>query len=144
MKTKLWLIAIAAAALLAACDEVVAPSMLTQRAVHADGVAISETRLVMAVGETQTLTATVSPDNAANKAVLWSSKAPGVATVEDGLVTALEIGTAIISVITKDGGITAQCTVEVAPNVDVYGVTPDKTTLILKEGEAELLTGTAM
>lgn len=56
-------------------------------------------------GETVQLTATVTPDNAANKKVIWTSSNSKVATVdENGLVTAVANGTAIITATTEDGG----------------------------------------
>ena len=67
-------------------------------------------------GETVQLTATVTPDNAANKKVTWTSSDSKVATVdENGLVTAVANGTAIITVTTEDGGETA--TAEITVNI---------------------------
>jgi hypothetical protein len=71
-------------------------------------------RLNLTVGEESTLTATVSPSNAANKAVTWSTNNSGVATVNsNGRVTAVGVGTATIVVTTVDGNRTASCTVTV-------------------------------
>lgn len=62
-----------------------------------------------------TLAATVSPANAGNAAVTWSSSAPLVAGVsENGTVTALSAGTAVITATTAEGGFTASCTVTVS------------------------------
>lgn len=56
----------------------------------------------------------ITPVNASNKEVFWSSNHPEFATVsEGGVVTAISEGTAIITARTRDGNITAQCTVEV-------------------------------
>ena len=64
---------------------------------------------------TLTLTATVAPDNATNKAVTWTSSDSAVATVDqNGVVTALARGTAVITATTADGGKTASCTVTVS------------------------------
>lgn len=71
-------------------------------------------------GGTVTLTATVSPDNASNKTVLWTSSAPNVASVTNGVVTALSAGTADIVATTEDGGFTATYHLTVKPHtVDV-------------------------
>ena len=64
---------------------------------------------------TLTLTATVAPDNATNKAVTWTSSNPSVATVENGVVTAAARGTAVITATAADGsGASASCTVTVS------------------------------
>ena len=60
------------------------------------------------------LTATIQPNDAANKNVTWTSSNPAVATVSStGLVTAVGKGTTIITVATEDGGYTATCQVRV-------------------------------
>ncbi len=60
------------------------------------------------------LTATVSPENAANKNISWSSGNEGIATVDEtGYVTGIAAGTTEITVTTEDGNYTASCTVEV-------------------------------
>ncbi len=77
------------------------------------GVSLNKTASTMTVGETLTLTATVSPTNADNKAVTWTSSNTSVATVSNGVVTAKAAGTATITVTTADGSKTATCTVTV-------------------------------
>jgi len=79
------------------------------------GVELSESSLILDVGDSETLTATVSPNNATNKAVTWGSNNESVATVADGVVSAVGEGTATITATTTDGGITATCTVTVVP-----------------------------
>ena len=65
-------------------------------------------------GETVQLIATVTPDNAVNKKLTWSTSDSSVATVdENGLVTAVANGTAIITVTTEDGEMTATSTITV-------------------------------
>jgi hypothetical protein len=59
----------------------------------------------------------VQPDNATNKNVTWSSSNPGVATVNNGTVTAVTAGSATITVTTQDGGKTATCAVTVSLKV---------------------------
>ncbi len=65
-------------------------------------------------GQTRTLMATVLPENADNQNVTWSSNNPAVATVENGVVTAVGEGMATITVTTEDGSFTSECTVTVA------------------------------
>lgn len=80
-------------------------------------VTLDKTSLTLDVGGTETLTATVEPANATNKAVTWSSDNISVATVDaNGLVTAVAEGTATITVTTEDGSKTATCTVIVTNN----------------------------
>lgn len=65
-------------------------------------------------GTTETLIATITPANATNKSVAWSSSNPDVATIDDtGLVTALSNGTTTITAKTIDGNHMAYCTVTV-------------------------------
>jgi hypothetical protein len=61
------------------------------------------------------LVATVAPADATNQSVTWSSSAPIVATVVNGVVIPLTSGTTNIKVVTVDGGLTATCTVTVNP-----------------------------
>jgi len=71
----------------------------------------------MIIGDTLQLQATVKPDTAVDKTLTWSSSDQTVATVNaDGMVTALQTGSAIITVTTNDGGYTAKCTVSITPN----------------------------
>ena len=82
--------------------------------VHASGVQMSQASADMIVGGTKTLTATIAPANAANKAVTWSTSNSSVATVTDaGVVTAHSAGSATITVTTADGGFTDTCVVTV-------------------------------
>lgn len=81
--------------------------------VSVTGVKLDQTSLSLTVGGTGTLNATVQPDNATNKAVTWSSSNETVATVENGVVTAVGAGTADITVTTQDGQKTAVCAVTV-------------------------------
>jgi len=79
------------------------------------GVTLDQTNIILSIGETATLTATVAPNDASNKAVSWASSNTTVATVDNGIVTAKETGTATITVTTAEGGYTAECTVTVTP-----------------------------
>ena len=85
----------------------------SQSVVHVTGVTISATATTITKGNTTTLTATVSPNDAYDKSVTWSTSDSTVATVNDGVVTAVDYGEAIITVTTTDGGFTAQCAVTI-------------------------------
>ena len=77
------------------------------------GVSLNKDSLTLDVGARDTLTATITPDNATNKNVTWSSDTPSVASVNNGVVTAVAPGTATITVTTEDGNKTATCAVTV-------------------------------
>lgn len=77
------------------------------------GVELDKGTMALTVGGTGTLTATVAPEDAANKNVTWSSSDTAVATVDNGIVTAVAAGTATITVTTEDGNKTATCDVTV-------------------------------
>ncbi len=81
--------------------------------VAVESVALDKTEISITEGETATLTATVSPEDATDKSVLWASSNEAVATVADGVVTAVAEGTAKITVTTVDGEKTAECVVTV-------------------------------
>ena len=107
------------------------------------GVSLDESSITLDVGGNQTLTATVTPEDATNKKVRWSSDNEAVATVsEDGVVTAVAGGTAVITATTHDGLFTASCTVTVnapdAPPTITTDTLPDG-----KVGEAYSQTLTA-
>ncbi|MDL2222073.1 Ig-like domain-containing protein, partial [Parabacteroides sp. OttesenSCG-928-N08] len=89
-------------------------------------------------GESFTLTATVLPENATNKAVSWKSSNTAVATVKEGVVTGgTATGTATITVTSEDGNKTASCIVTVeAINIPVTGITLNQTQQTMKPGES--------
>ena len=88
------------------------------------GITISQTSVGLTAGESMTLTATVLPAEAQDKSVTWSSSDSGIASVKDGLVTAVAKGTAVITAATANGK-QASCTVNVtekpAPAVSLSG-----------------------
>ena len=77
----------------------------TPPAVSVTGVTLNKTSTSIQVGGTETLTATVSPKDAANKKVTWKSDKPTIAAVDaNGKVTGVAAGEATITVTTEDGG----------------------------------------
>ncbi|MBQ7121545.1 MAG: leucine-rich repeat protein [Clostridia bacterium] len=81
-----------------------------------EGIMISEAEITITNKSSHHITATVTPDSATDKNVVWSSNNPDVASVDkNGLVTALSAGTAIITAASSDGKHTASCTVTVEP-----------------------------
>jgi GH35 family endo-1,4-beta-xylanase/uncharacterized protein YjdB/pimeloyl-ACP methyl ester carboxylesterase len=89
-------------------------STKTETSIPVEGVSLDATSLyITKLGQSTQLTATIEPANAANKNVTWSSSDTDVATVANGIITAVGNGTAVITVTTEDGGKTATCTVTV-------------------------------
>lgn len=78
-------------------------------------ITLNETSLTKNLGDAAvTLTATVAPENAIDKSITWSSDNPAVATVNNGEVSIIGLGTAIITAAANDGsGVKATCTVTV-------------------------------
>ena len=112
------------------------------------GVTLDQTVLTLEVGGTGSLTATVAPENAANKQVTWTSSDTAVATVTAGAngtaaIAAVNAGTATITVTTVDGSKTASATVTVNNlAIAVTSVTLDSHALELGVGETGSLTAT--
>lgn len=76
-------------------------------------VSLDQTSKTVKVGDTFTLTPTVLPADATDKTYSWSTTNAGVATIADGVVTAVGVGSADITVTTTDGSKTATCAVTV-------------------------------
>lgn len=109
------------------------------------GVKLNKSTLSMIEGNSETLTATITPTNATNNGITWTSSNTSVATVSNGKVTAKAAGTATITVTTSDGGYTASCVVTVTAvdtTVSVTGVTLNKSAVSLEEGKTETLVAT--
>ena len=78
------------------------------------GVSVEPKEKVISIGEELVIKATITPENATNKKVAWTSDNETVAKVdESGKVTSISEGTAKITVTTEDGGKTATCAITV-------------------------------
>ena len=90
---------------------------VTDSTVHVSGVTLNKSSTSINKGSSETLTATVSPNNATVKTVTWTSSNTSFATVSNGVVSVPSNATvgasAIITVTTTDGGYTSTCTVTV-------------------------------
>ena len=114
----------------------------TPPVVSVTGVTLNKTSTSIQVGGTETLTATVSPKDAANKKVTWKSSNAAIASVDaNGKVTGVKAGEATITVTTEDGGKTATCKVTVSDKeIKVTGVKLNKSETSLLVGGNETLT----
>ena len=98
-------------------------------------ITLDKTELSLYTEGSETLTATIEPDNATNKNVTWSSNNEAVATVDNGKVTAVKEGTATITVTAQDGsGVSASCSVTVTHSM-VH--TPKKDATCTEDGNIE-------
>ena len=83
------------------------------------GISLDKETITITEGETETLTATITPSNATDKTVTWTTNNSAVATVDNGVVTAVKAGTATITA--TAGGCSASCVVTV--EVAVHSIT---------------------
>lgn len=107
--------------------EVINLSITVLAPIDVTGVELDESAIELEVGETQTLVATISPNNATNKAVTWESDDTEVATVdENGEVTAKKVGSATITCKSvADNTKSASCEVTVIPAPTRITITQD-------------------
>lgn len=105
--------------------------------VSVTGIVLSETNVELIEGQTIQLLATVQPNDATNKKIIWSSSNPEIASVNDyGLVSSLKEGNATITAITEEGGFTATCLVTVIRNnVLITSISFDKYIIDGKEND---------
>ncbi len=105
------------------------------------GVALNKTTLTLARGSSETLIATLSPEDVTNKELFWTTSNPGVVTVVDGTLTAVAAGNAIVTVQTTEG-FSATCAVTV--NVPAVGLSLSPKTFNLKIGDTYRLIATTV
>lgn len=97
--------------------------------INVTGVTLNKTELALTVGTSETLAAVIAPADATDTSVTWSTSNEKVAAVDtNGKVTAVAKGTAVITVTTTDGQMTASCTVTVTEQSIPDNPTPDEPT----------------
>ena len=78
------------------------------------GITLDTTSATLMVGETMTLLPTVSPAEASNKNISWTSSNPSIVSIDfSGKMNALKTGNAVISAMTEDGAFTATCSITI-------------------------------
>ena len=106
------------------------------------GITLSQTSVELTEGESTHISATVSPNDATNQKVIWSSDSPFV-TVSDGYINGIKPCIATVTATTDDGGKTATCIVKViAKTIAVTGISLDITSLEIKKGDKATLNAT--
>lgn len=119
--------------LTATCNVTVNPILVSS-------INLSSSTLNLNVGEYATLSVTITPDNATNKNVEWSSSNNSIASVSNGVVTAITSGSCIIKAKTTDGSeIESSCVVTVA-NIPVTNLTLDKESIEILVDEKATIT----
>ena len=113
-------------------------------AIPVTGVVLNRSEVTLLKGDSVTLSAKLTPDNATNNNVTWTSSRPEVAKVdENGVVTGLKAGKTTITVKTKDGNKTDKCEITVENiTVDVEEITLNTEELTMTLNETKQLTAT--
>lgn len=108
------------------------------------GISLTESTLTILEGNKHTLFATITPSNATNRSITWTTSDNTVATVDSaGEISAVGVGNATITATTVDGGFTATCSVTVERNtIEVTGVSLNKNSTTIQAGNTETLTAT--
>ncbi|PKM76219.1 MAG: hypothetical protein CVU90_13305 [Firmicutes bacterium HGW-Firmicutes-15] len=91
------------------------------------------------IGQSKTLIATITPTNATNKTINWTSNHPDIASVTNGLVKCLAVGEATVTATTIDGSKIASYVITVIPKTVV---SLDKTSISIEKGDSAALTAT--
>lgn len=81
--------------------------------INVSSISLSPSSLAMEIGDQKTIIPTVFPNNATDQTVVWKSENPSVATVENGIVKAVSLGTTSVTATSSDGEIKATCPVTV-------------------------------
>jgi len=124
----------------ASCDKNNGDNNGNNKDVPVSGVTLNKTTLTFTVGKSETLIATVLPDNADNKNVTWTSTNSFVATVmPNGLVTGLSEGTTTIVVTTQDGAKSASCAVTVTKPMSAVRFKKEQAISLLTQMELVIL-----
>ena len=114
-----------------------------EQKINVESISLADTIKDLPLGQSVQLVPTISPEEATNKDVNWTSSNPDAVIVDkNGMVTAVDSGKATITVTTVDGGYQATCMIFVKNENPVNGVSLNKDQLNLFIGETEQLTAT--
>jgi len=117
--------------------------------INVTSIILDEENISMNVGDSDILTVTITPDNATNQNITWSSSDESIVTVNsEGEIEGISSGNTTITATTKDGNKKATCEITViaveddTPIVNVESVSLDRKIISMKVGENEILTAT--
>lgn len=123
------------------CGDCIAVTVL--ETIPVQSIKLDKRKLIMNPTNTFTLTPTISPTNATNRAVCWCSSDTKVATVDNGCVHAVSKGTAVITATATDGsGKQVSCGVEVVNDRVVTSVTMDLSCRVMTAGSSQVFSAT--
>ena len=91
----------------------------TDTIVSVASVSLNKSTTTIVIGDSETLTATVYPSTSTDTDVTWSSSDSNIVTVDSGVITAIALGEATITVTTVDGAKTATCEVVVTSEIAI-------------------------
>lgn len=101
-----------------------------------ESIQLDKSSITLKIGDSERLYATVLPSEASDKTIIWSSADSNIATVTDGVVTAVNIGETTVIATSKDGRVSSECIISVIPEeIPVTSVSLDRTTLEMEIGD---------
>ena len=117
--------------------------VIKERTINVTGIILNKKQINLIEGNTEELIATITPFNATNQNIKWTTSDGNVATVANGMVTGVSKGKTTITAETQDGEYKATCEVIVEEKIiDVTGISLNKTKIELVEGTTITLTPT--
>lgn len=133
--------AIGSTTIVAVLGNNIAKCSVTVDPIAVTGISLDKTAMQLFVGETGTLSAAITPDNATSPSISWDSSDKDVATVDNGVVTAVSAGKATITA--ASSSFTAECVVEVK-TIEAESLTLDVVSKELTESEAFIVNATIL
>ena len=106
---------------MSSCTPTYNPDDQIEGRIKVEGVGLNKNTLSLKVGKSYSLYVSISPSDATNQNVTWSSSNKAVATVTNGVIKAIKVGTATITVTTSDGNYKDSCVVTVVEEVEEEG-----------------------